>query len=106
MFLSALRDMENCYCLDESKKKNMFETTPNLNGLLNLPDFMREYGPLCLYWEGGFIGEGIIKYVKPCVTQGTYKSSFASNALKRYYKEKIYQTLTSINVDDEENNTF
>ena len=36
----------------------------------------------------------------------TIKSSFASNALKRYYKEKIYQTLRSIDVDDEENNSF
>ena len=100
MFLSCLRDMENCYSLTESKKKNMFETTPNLNGLLNLPDFMWEYGPLRLYWEGGFMGEGIIKYVKPCITQGTYKSTFASNALRRFYKERFFQTLTNIDLED------
>ena len=82
----------------------MFETTPNLSGLLNIPDFMRDYGPLRLYWEGGFVGEGIIKYVKPCITQGTYRTTFAANALKRFYKEKFFQTVTNIDVEDDDFN--
>ena len=102
MFLSALRDMESCYCLNDNKKKNMFETTANLNGLLNLHDFMREYGPLRLYWEGGYIGEGIIQSIKPCITQGVYKSSFATNALKKFYKEFFFKHLTNVDVSEDE----
>ena len=50
------------------------------------------------------MGEGIIKYVKPCITQGTYKSTFASNAFKRFYKERFFQTLTNIDVEDDDFN--
>ena len=89
MFLSGLKDVENCYSLNA--KKSMFETTANLTGLLNLPDYMRRYGPLRLYWEGGFMGEGIIKYIKPCMPQGTYKPTFALNAVKKIYKESFFR---------------
>jgi hypothetical protein len=49
---------------------------------------MQEYGPARMYWEGGFKGEGILRNVKPVVTQGTHMSWFATSALQRYYSEK------------------
>ena len=100
MFLSSLKYIDNCFSLNE--KKSMFETTANLTGLLNIPDYMRCYGPLGLYWEGGHMGEGIIKYIKPCITQGTYKNTFSYNALKRFYKDKFYQTLTNLDLEEED----
>ena len=85
LFLSTIRDAENCYELEEKGNKTtkaLLHSTSNLSGLLNLPDFMRDYGPLRLYWEGGCIGEGIVKYIKPCITQGTHKPNFANTAMK------------------------
>lgn len=38
-------------------KKLKVETTSNFSGLLNMSSYMRDYGPLRLYWEGGFRGE-------------------------------------------------
>jgi hypothetical protein len=46
-------------------RKRKINTTSNLTTLLNIPDFMRLYGPPRLYWEGGFKGEGVLRSVKP-----------------------------------------
>ena len=37
----------------------------NFLSLLNLPDVMERFGPLCVLWEGGMMGEGILRKVKP-----------------------------------------
>ena len=58
-------------------KKLKVETTSNFSGLLNISSYMRDYGPLRLYWEGGFRGEGLLKYIKPMVKQGSHKTTFA-----------------------------
>ena len=108
MFLSTLRDIENCYDLEEGttkNKKSFLQSTANLNGLLNLPDYMRAYGPLRLYWEGSCIGEGIIKDIKPCITQGVHKPTFAQNALRRYYIDKFYQSMTNTDIVDDDEST-
>ena len=34
---------------------------------------MKKYGSLRNFWEGGFVGEGIIKRVKPHIHQVTKK---------------------------------
>ncbi len=36
----------------------------NFCSLLNLPSIIREFGPLCNLWEGGGMGEKILRYVK------------------------------------------
>lgn len=79
--------------------------TAKLNGFLNIPDYIRDYGPLQLYWEGGCLGEGIIKYIKPCITQGTYRQTFVQNALQWYYKEKFFQTINNIDDVDDDDST-
>ena len=82
--------MDKSYTDEEYIKKIKMETTSNLCGLRNLVEFMRAYGPLRLYWEGGYKGEGILRYVKPMITQGTYQSSFSENAVRRYYKDRFF----------------
>jgi hypothetical protein len=77
----------------ESTRKRKINSTSNLTSLLNIPDFMREYGPPRLYWEGGYKGEGILRRVKPVVTQGTHMPWFATAALQRYYNEKSLGSL-------------
>ena len=104
IFLSAIHDVdttllgrttENNDCDDsdeeeanDKKKKPLIETTGNLSSLLNLPAVMRKFGPLRNYWEGGYKGEGILRLLKPAITQGTHMHWFASAALKKLYHEK------------------
>lgn len=81
-----------------SKKSNMvrkrkINTTSNLTTLLNIPGFMQQYGPPRLYWEGGYKGEGVLRLVKPVVTQGTHMTWFATAALQRYFNEKSMRLL-------------
>ena len=86
---------------EDNGQKFKMETTSNLCGLRNLIEFMREYGPLRLYWEGGYRGEGILRYVKPMITQGTYKSTFSENGIRRYYKDRFFQTILNFDINNE-----
>ena len=56
--------------------KNKIETTPNLHGLFNIGKLMEEYGPLRLYWEGGYKGEALIQSIKPMIKNGVHKKHF------------------------------
>ena len=63
---------------------------------------MKECGPLRLYWEGSFKGEGLLQYVKPMVKQGTHKSTFAKNTLTAHHKDRFFQTVLRIDLKDDE----
>lgn len=94
LFLSIFTTWDDLVAaMGEKKRKRKINSTSNLTSLLNIPAFMREYGPPRLYWEGGYKGEGILRTVKPVVTQGTHMSWFATAALQRYYKEKSMELL-------------
>ena len=66
------------------------ENTSNLHGLLNLPDQIRSYGPLRIWWEGGYKGEGILRSIKPLISHGVYDKKFAENVLTNYYKQRFF----------------
>ena len=61
---------------------------------------MKEYGPLKIYPEGGYKGEGILRYVKPIITQGTHKANFAKNLMMKYYMDRLLQNILEMDVDD------
>jgi hypothetical protein len=42
----------------------------NFLSLLNLPDVIRNYGPIRNIWEGAAQGEGVLRFVKPNVSNG------------------------------------
>lgn len=46
----------------------------NFSSLLNTPDSMTQYGPLRNLWEGGYQGEGILRYVKQEANHGMRKN--------------------------------
>lgn len=109
--LTELDDTNNLYMVNKQSKndtipkpkgkkrkttrKRKINSTSNLTTLLNLPSFMRQFGPPRLYWEGGFKGEGILRTVKPVVTQGTHMSWFATAELQKYYNKKSMHMLLS-----------
>ena len=71
--LCAVQEETNKHVTEAKKLK--VETTSNLSGLLNLKSYMEDYGPLRLYWEGGYKGEGLLRYLKPMIRQ-VHKTNF------------------------------
>ena len=53
--------------LRNKTNKPIWISRSNLLSLLNLPEQMRFFGPLRLYWEGGWKGEGIIQEIKEII---------------------------------------
>ena len=86
-------DSDDSNAIAKKKKKPLIQTTANLSCLLNLPAVMREYGPLRNYWEGSYRGEGILRVVKPIITQGTHMPWFAVTALQRFYNDRSMDLL-------------
>ena len=62
--LSALHNVEGMCHLEDNTNYKM-DNTSNLHGLLNLPEQIKKFGPLRMYWEGGYKGEGILRSLKP-----------------------------------------
>jgi hypothetical protein len=84
LFLSLHLDL-NKRCMKDGKRTKL-ETTANLNSLLDLPEVMRRFGPLRMYWEGNWMGEGLLRVMKPLMTQGTHTPTFAAGVLSRFYQ--------------------
>lgn len=108
LFLSKITELDDLNIVFEHKKqtktgniteikrkKRKINKTSNLTSLLNIPDFMKKYGPPRLYWEGGFKGEGLLRTIKPIVTQGTHMAWFGTSLLNRFYKDKSLSLLVS-----------
>ena len=54
-------------------EKPIWISKSNYMSLLNLPKQMKKFGPLRLYWEGGWKGEGIIQEIKCLIRDGLKK---------------------------------
>ena len=89
----------------DSGNKHKIETTSNLAGLLNITTFMKEVGPLRLYWEGGYKGEGLLRYIKPLVKQGIHKPTFAKNLFNKYYSDRFLQLVLGLDIQYNEDDT-
>jgi hypothetical protein len=68
IFLSMFTRLEGK--LDPGQKMPSWISSYNFSSLLNIPEAMRMYGPLRNLWEGGYQGEGILRYVKPEASYG------------------------------------
>ena len=65
--------------------------------------YMRKFGPLRLYWEGGFKGEGLLRYVKPLVRQGVHKKTFPKTLFTKFYRDKLLQQMLKLDLTEEIN---
>ena len=68
IFLTHFADMEEA--LPTKKRLPTWLSCYNFLSLLNLPDVIRQYGPIRNIWEGAAQGEGILRFVKPNVSNG------------------------------------
>ena len=66
VFLSAYGSLHNSVKGTNSSIFGVY----NLACLMNLPEAMEHFGPLRQLWEGSTKGEGILRFVKPMMTQG------------------------------------
>ncbi|KAL3943124.1 MAG: hypothetical protein SGARI_000048 [Bacillariaceae sp.] len=86
VFLSDIEYLDS-HLRGNSKRKPRIETTGNLIYLLRLPEFMRDFGPLREFWEGGIRGEGIFRYLKPLVRKGVHNPGVPQALLSKYYSD-------------------
>jgi hypothetical protein len=90
LFLTYFADMD-----DKLKRKSevpSWLSSYNFLSLLNLPDIIREYGPLRLIWEGGSMGEGFLRFVKPNMGRGLRKG-WERSTLQTLLREKALATI-------------
>jgi hypothetical protein len=66
-------------------------TRPNFLSLLNLPETIRRFGPIRNLWEGFWMGEGILRFIKPDMIHGLrkYWQRSTMNSLMRKKGMKI-----------------
>ena len=93
----SVRDFLTHFADMDAKLQRKTDTTSwllsyNFLSLLNLPNIIREYGPLRLIWEGGSKGEGFLRFVKPNINQGLRKG-WELSTLSNLLKEKALATL-------------
>jgi hypothetical protein len=87
LFLTRFANLDRK--MNKHKKTLQWIASYTFPCLLNLPDIMREFGPLRNFWEGGVRGEGFLSFVKP--THGTIglRYNWFVHVLERIIKKKI-----------------
>ncbi|KAL7578483.1 hypothetical protein ACA910_011550 [Epithemia clementina (nom. ined.)] len=86
---------------EDSHEKPSCVTSYNFMSLLNLPDAVRQFSPLCNIWEGGTQGEGFLWYVKREMSMGL-QNNWQIQLLTRFYKCKSLAMLLSADIGMEE----
>lgn len=91
VFLTTFADMEA-----KLAKKNSFPawlSSYNFLSLLNLPSIVRLYGPVKNIWEGSWVGEGFLRFIKPQMIHGLRKN-WEKTTMKTLMRMKGMQVLT------------
>ncbi|KAL7580977.1 hypothetical protein ACA910_005791 [Epithemia clementina (nom. ined.)] len=86
---------------EDSHEKPSWVTLYNFMSLLNLPDVVRRFDPLCNIWEGETQGEGFLWYVKREMSMGL-RNNWQKRLLTRIYKRKSLAMLLSGDIGMEE----
>jgi len=88
IFLTHFADMEDK--LPSKKKLPQWLSAYNFMSLLNLPDVIRQYGPIRNIWEGGAQGEGVLRFVKPNMLNGM-RRAWELSSMKNLMRKKSMQ---------------
>ena len=83
IFLSAINDIDKY--LSNSNSTRLWFSSWNYITLLNIPETLKKYGSFQNIWEGGTVGEGILKDVKPL-------STYVYAKWYMHLTTKLYQT--------------
>ena len=88
IFLTHFADMEDK--LPRKKQLPQWLSAYNFLSLLNLPDVVRQYGPIRNIWEGGPQGEGVLRFVKPNMLNGM-RRAWEISTMKTLMRKKAMQ---------------
>jgi hypothetical protein len=91
IFLTVYAEMD-----DKLTRKNALPTwltAYNFLSLLNLPDIVRLYGPIRNIWEGSWVGEGFLRFIKPAMIHGLRKN-WEKSTMTSLMRMKGMQVLT------------
>ncbi|KAL7570593.1 hypothetical protein ACA910_017644 [Epithemia clementina (nom. ined.)] len=102
-FLSCYAKVEqDLQTSEDSHEKSSLLTSYNFMSLLNLPDVVRQFGPLCNIWKGGGTqGEGFLRYAKREMSM-ELRNNWQKQLLTRIYKGKSLAMLLSADIGMEE----
>ena len=78
----------------EPTKKYTWVSKSNYMSLLNIPRQMELYGPMRMYWEGGYRGEGIIQEIKGIINNGLI-IGWQNHTMKRFYNNRALKFLAN-----------
>ena len=92
IFLTLFERMDSG--LRDASKDPTWVTSYNYVCLLNLPMLMEKFGPLRNLWEGGFQGEGLLRFVKPEIGMGV-RVNWSTNVMLNLLREKSLTNITS-----------
>ena len=87
LYLTHFHDLDQSMKPNGSKKKPGWLSHYNFMSLLNLPDQIRDFGPIRNRWEGGIRGEKFIQRVKPQIKSVNLKN-FAWNLLVNLLQQR------------------
>lgn len=74
-------------------------TSGNFLSLLNLSDIVRRYGPIRNIWEGYWMGEGILRFIKPDMIHGLRKfwcRSTMTSLMRKKGMETLVERMASV----------
>jgi hypothetical protein len=95
IFLTHFADMEERLPL--KKRLPTWLSCYNFLSLLNLPDVIRDYGPIRNIWEGAAQGEGILRFVKPNVSNGM-RRAWENATMKTLMRKKSMGEVADVTV--------
>ena len=73
IFLTQFNKFDESIKIKKNEKPQWISSY-NYLCLLNLPTIAQKFGPLKNIWEGGYIGEGYLRIVKPYMKRGLGKN--------------------------------
>ena len=99
IFLTHFADMEDQ--LPRKKDLPQWLSSYNFMSLLNLPEVIRQYGPIRNIWEGGPQGEGVLRFVKPNMLNGM-RRAWELSTMKTLMRKKAMEYVADPTVGTEE----
>ena len=88
VFLTKFVKFDNNLQINK-KDKPIWISSYNYLCLLNLPKIAKNFGPLRNIWEGGYVGEGYLRLVKPYITRGLSKN-WHNNVHRGLLERKVF----------------
>jgi hypothetical protein len=89
-FLLLMENLDGC--LNPRRKKTIWIAKFNFLGLLRVCDSFVHFRHVRNLYEGGSIGEGMVKELRPLVAKGV-KDDWATNVLLSYYRQSSLELL-------------